>query len=68
MTNYERYFSDVYMIAKRLGPYPCPCCQLCIYFNGASCDSGLRKWGNERTCEEGILAWLNTEEVSGNED
>jgi len=64
MTNYERYFSDVNVIAKLLAPYPCTCCrQTCIYHNGAYCDPELRKLGKERTCEEGILAWLNTEEV-----
>ena len=65
MTNYERYFSNVNAIAKLLALYPCR--QVCIYHNGAFCDPELRKWGKERTCEEGILAWLNTEEVSGDE-
>ena len=65
MTNYERHFSDINAIAKLLAPGPYPCRPMCIYHNGFCCDPELRKWGKARTCEEGILAWLNTEEVSG---
>ena len=69
MTNYERYFSDINAIAKLLASCPCPIYRpLCIYHNGAYCDPELRSWGKTRTCEEGILAWLNTEEVSGDEE
>jgi len=68
MTNHKKCFSDVTMIAKLIVSNPCPRCQMCIYYNGAYCDPKLRKWGKEGTCEEGILTWLNTEEVSGGED